>query len=462
MLGRHVVSTYTRLLIRPCSRSITTSPIRYLARKKTDEQDAEETKVVTGKKRVHRKSVQVEGDGTEKPVLGGLLEKQAKVEASVRRRASLSRTKEAKAAGIELPAKKRGKAKSEDASPGSPAPNEGTKPPTKRRAKPKSSPEATPEAPAPSEAKPIRKSGAKSKPLEASPESPALEGTKPPAKKRAKSKSEDASPEPPALEGTKPTTRKRAKAKPEDASQKAPALEDANPPTKRRSKPKSTEATPELLVPGSRDHHDLATYLVFAKKNELKTTSTTYKGTLYEYTVADVLKGFGFNLHRTGRANDLGIDLLGHWHLPDGKQQLKVLLQCKAGKIGPPNLRELMGAYVGAPMGWQGDNVLALLVSTRPATKGVIAAVQRSPSPIGVMQVDGEGYVRQFLWNAVAGERGLAGLGVTTRFSEDDAAGISTKKVKKELVGTIVLTWLGEPWRKAPIAPVKALAEAAV
>lgn len=217
---------------------------------------------------------------------------------------------------------------------------------------------------------------------------------------------------------------------------------------------------PELAVLGSKSHQDLESFLKYAKKAELSTKTAVYKGTLYEYTVASVLKAFGFSLRRTGRSNDLGIDLLGCWHLPQAPAELKVIVQCKASKPTPAMARELEGAYVGAPSAWQGDNVMALLVSTLPCTKGVSMAIQRSTSPVGVMQIDREGRIRQFLWNAVAGERGLSGLGATTKYSRPEKVDET-----EEVIETITLTWMGKRWRtpspKAtdPLNAAKAAAE---
>lgn len=264
---------------------------------------------------------------------------------------------------------------------------------------------------------------------------------------------------PPAVEGLlakqarleKTITRSTAisRGKKASAAARAAGLE---PPTKPKAKGrKSSEATAKLLVQGSKDHHDLSTFLSFAQKHNLSTTSTVYKGTHYEYTVASSLKTFGFDLHRTGKSNDLGIDLLGTWRLPGQKQDLKVLVQCKASKPMPAMARELEGAYAGAPAEWQGEGTIALLVSTKPATKGVVTAVQRSRSPIGVMQVDREGMPRQFLWNAVAGDRGLAGLGVTVKYSGGEKAASRTCNVSsgaegsKESEASIALTWMGRP-----------------
>lgn len=116
-----------------------------------------------------------------------------------------------------------------------------------------------------------------------------------------------------------------------------------------------------------------------------------------------------------------------------------MIVQCKAlkTKLGPNLIRELEGAFVGAPAGWRGEGILGVLVSPREATKGVREALGRSGSPIVWMMVEQEEErVRQVLWNRKASEVGLEGLGVTVRYC--GRAGEEQKG--KELV----LTWKGE------------------
>ena len=214
-------------------------------------------------------------------------------------------------------------------------------------------------------------------------------------------------------------------------------------PRKRTSR--STILPPRLLQP-SGNHHDLSSFLAYADRVNLNTSTNVYKGTLYEYTIASVLSRFNFTLHRSGRSNDLGIDLVGHFHLPSAaaksrsknksSQELRVLVQCKALKPTPAMVRELEGAYVGAPAGWGSGDVLALLVASKEATKGVRDALQRSRWPMGLMQVTAEGVVKQFLWNAVAEEIGLAGLGVTVKYADGSNANSS-----------LALTWMGRIWK---------------
>nr|POE85389.1 uncharacterized protein, mitochondrial [Quercus suber] len=221
-----------------------------------------------------------------------------------------------------------------------------------------------------------------------------------------------------------------------------------------------TSIPPRLLCPRSVNHHDLPSFLAYASRVGLDARSTTYKGTFYEYVVDQSLSRFNFKLQRTGRSNDLGIDLVGQWTLPKQlatEPALRVLVQCKAVKPTPSMVRELEGAYVGAPAGWRGDGVLALLVASKEATKGVRAALQRSRWPMGILQVTVEGEVKQFLWNAVAAQAGLEGLGVTVRYGaaesraagaglHDDEARVPSGGVpSNKASGSIALTWLGRP-----------------
>lgn len=196
----------------------------------------------------------------------------------------------------------------------------------------------------------------------------------------------------------------------------------------------------KAIIHGSDEHHDLQSFLAFAERKKLNQETAVYKGTYYEYLVMETLKSFGFHLERTGKSNDKGIDLLGHWSLPGAPYEIKVIVQCKVSRGLPSAVRELEGAYAGAPSGWTGDNVLALLSSSKPLTKGVLDGVQRSPSALGALHIDPEGLARQFIWNAIAGQKGLAGVGVTTKYSEEQSPAASAKKGVTQTIKTVVLT----------------------
>jgi hypothetical protein len=180
----------------------------------------------------------------------------------------------------------------------------------------------------------------------------------------------------------------------------------------------------ELIYPSppSAHHHDLASFAAYARRSGLDVKSTVYVGTHYEYTVAATLGRYGFSLRRVGGASDRGTDLLGTWTPPTATRSLRVLVQCKAGaqRVGPSLVRELEGAFAGAPPGWRGGpGVLALLASQSPATKGVREALGRSRWPMAFVCCSGGGVVRQMLWNRRAEEEGLLGFGVTTRHTGD-------------------------------------------
>jgi hypothetical protein len=173
-----------------------------------------------------------------------------------------------------------------------------------------------------------------------------------------------------------------------------------------------------LIYPksSSAQHSDLSTFLDYARRSGLDEKSTVYVGTHYEYTVARSLARYGFHLRRIGGASDYGTDLLGTWAPPATDCAMRVLVQCKAGqRVGPHYVRELEGAFVGAPVGWRGAGVLGLLVAERPATKGIRDSLARSRWPMGYVTCSKEGAVQQMLWNSRAEDEGLEGYGVVAR-----------------------------------------------
>ncbi|KAI9371294.1 hypothetical protein BJX61DRAFT_543832 [Aspergillus egyptiacus] len=168
--------------------------------------------------------------------------------------------------------------------------------------------------------------------------------------------------------------------------------------------------------PPSASHNDLPSFLAYATRTNLPASTTTYQGTLYEYTVQSHLRNLAFALHRVGGRSDLGIDLSGTWHV--GANQvldppIRVIVQCKAlkAKIGPHVVRELEGVTARhVPRG------AGVLVSPREATRGVREALGRSGMPLIWMMVEWSGRVRQVLWNGKVEGLGLAGLGVEVRY----------------------------------------------
>ncbi|KAK7998059.1 hypothetical protein PG989_006099 [Apiospora arundinis] len=195
--------------------------------------------------------------------------------------------------------------------------------------------------------------------------------------------------------------------------------------TKSSSKRKAVDnAVRSPDAPNDSEHSDTATYAAYAQRSGLDTTSTTYVGTHYEYQVASTLKRLGFDLKRIGGRGDFGIDLVGTWAVPSNPSPLRVIVQCKAAAtktmIGPRLVRELEGAFVGAPPGWRRQGVVGLLVAQKPATKGVRDSLGRSRWPMGFISCLPDGKLQQMLWNHQAEDQGLAGLGVGIRFSEGD------------------------------------------
>lgn len=183
------------------------------------------------------------------------------------------------------------------------------------------------------------------------------------------------------------------------------------------------------------NHSDLQSFLEYASRVDLNHKSTTFVGTHYEYIAQTALKRLGISLKRVGGKSDLGLDLIGTWTVPSLPKPLRVLVQCKAlaRKISPSHARELEGVFVGAPPGWRGPGVLALLISQQAATKGVREAIGRSRWPMGYVLCEGEGRIRQIMWNRRAEEEGLDGVGVGLKYLGGD-------ENEKE----VILTWKGQ------------------
>lgn len=209
-------------------------------------------------------------------------------------------------------------------------------------------------------------------------------------------------------------------------------------PTKRTRKPKTSKEDQHVIAHGSLHHTSLSEFLNYADAANLSPTSTVYRGTHYEYTVAEALERLAFSLTRVGRASDLGIDLLGSWALPSRPKPLNVLIQCKAEAPKPSMIRELEGAVVGAPVRYRGEGTIAILAAAKEATKGVRDAVGRSGLPMAYLNITTEGKIRQFVWNHAAVECGLEGVGVALRYLVDGDS-------------EVALTWKGVPW--SPSSP---------
>lgn len=193
----------------------------------------------------------------------------------------------------------------------------------------------------------------------------------------------------------------------------------------------------DLVYPESRSahHHDLPSFLQYASRVDLDPTSTTYVGTHYEYNVLLSLERLGMSLKRIGGASDCGIDLLGTWSLPSVTRPLKVLVQCKTAYGGPAHIRELEGAFVGAPQGWKGKDVLGLLVSPISATKGYRDAIRRSRWPMGYIFCQANGKIVQMFWNYRAEQEGLEGVSCGVKYT---GGGASEKEVVLTYEGKVL------------------------
>ncbi|CZT19917.1 uncharacterized protein RCC_05774 [Ramularia collo-cygni] len=208
---------------------------------------------------------------------------------------------------------------------------------------------------------------------------------------------------------------------------------------------KRTKSLKQRPLPLRPNHHDLKSFLEYAGRAELNKDTSVYRGTLYEYVVAEALQQrYNFSLRRMGRSNDLGIDLIGAWTLPEEPCELRVLIQCKASKPRPSYVRELEGAYAGAPPGWKGADVMLMLITRDPATPGVIAGLYRSRAPLGFAQITEEGEVLQFIWNKVAQESRLTGMSVTNMYKAPAGDLIPPAHDRNgRLTGAISLNWMG-------------------
>lgn len=171
--------------------------------------------------------------------------------------------------------------------------------------------------------------------------------------------------------------------------------------------------------PPSANHHDLPSFLNYAARVGLNPKSTVFTGTHFEYTVQAALSLIGLSTQRIGASNDRGIDLLGIWNIPSSLLPLKVLVQCKVlSKVaGPVLVRELEGAFSGAPTGWKDPGVLGILVTSTAASKGLRQAVQRSKWPISHIMCDTRGQLQQMSWNKTAEDHGLYGISVNQSYS---------------------------------------------
>ncbi|KAL0944238.1 uncharacterized protein CTRU02_202125 [Colletotrichum truncatum] len=213
--------------------------------------------------------------------------------------------------------------------------------------------------------------------------------------------------------------------------------------SKQPSLGRDAKARHDLIFPNSptTKHHDLASFLIYAERAGLDISSTVYVGTHYEYTVSSALTQYGIHTERIGGTSDYGIDLLGIWKLPRQKDNMRIIIQCKGGsqRVSPALIRELEGSFIGAPVGWRGEGVIALLVSEKTSSKGVREAIGRSRWPMGFISCSRDGVVQQMLWNQRAEEEGLRGVGVAIRHPESKGG-----------QSQVVLTYQGKSLQQHP------------
>lgn len=196
-------------------------------------------------------------------------------------------------------------------------------------------------------------------------------------------------------------------------------------------------------------HSSLSTFLQYARSSGLSPASTVYVGTYYEYLCALSLRRLGFSLVRTGGRSDAGIDLLGSWKLPGKSSPMKCIVQCKnlSAKAGPNLIRELEGAFVGAPLGWRSEDVVGVLCAGKEATRGVREAIRNARRGLVWCHIEeaeeGLGRVRQLFWNDRVGAQGADSVGVGVRY----LLGAGTRNVEGASVEVeVVLTKDGEVW----------------
>ena len=186
-------------------------------------------------------------------------------------------------------------------------------------------------------------------------------------------------------------------------------------------------------------HNDLESFLAYANTTNLSTTSTYYRGTLYEYTVLQALRYFNICLHRTGGTDDKGLDLRGRWVLPhhnDYSEGIPVVVQCKAEKkpVGPKYMRELEGATTA-----EDPDTIILLAALSRSTLGARKVMMGSEKAMGMVAVQSYeegGQVVQFMWNGAAARILGNGLGVKLVF--DSSVSDEDNDEKR---GRVALTW---------------------
>ena len=125
-------------------------------------------------------------------------------------------------------------------------------------------------------------------------------------------------------------------------------------------------------------------------------------------------------------------------------------MQCKnlKAKAGPNLIRELEGAFVGAPTEWRNEGVVGVLCAGKEATRGVRDAIRSARRGIVWCHIEeveeGLGRVRQLFWNQRVSAQGVGCMEVGVRYlpgvREGAGVGVDTE---------VVLTQDGEVWESS-------------
>jgi len=131
---------------------------------------------------------------------------------------------------------------------------------------------------------------------------------------------------------------------------------------------------------------------------------------------------------------------------------MKCIVQCKnlKAKAGPNLIRELEGAFVGAPLDWRGEDVIGVLCAGKEATKGVKEAMRNARRGLMWCHIEeaaeGLGRVRQLFWNEKVSAQGANSVEVGVRY----LPGAGTRNGGGGVVETeVVLTEDGEVWESS-------------
>lgn len=139
-------------------------------------------------------------------------------------------------------------------------------------------------------------------------------------------------------------------------------------------------------------HHDLESFAKHVVDKDINQKSTWFRGTLYEYTVKNVLEK-ELKVKRTercGKAGDMGVDLTGYF-VPQGSkkdEELMMLVQCKSSstKLAGKLFREMAGVFSSARI----DPQNTLMVAASPAfmTKPGMEEFMSSTVPMAYLQIN--------------------------------------------------------------------------